>query len=300
VDNTTEAGAQAPPVPPWFQLAVGIMAASCSAILIRYAGDAEALAISFWRCAGGALLLAPYARRRVRDMRPFDYRLPLVAGAFLAVHFATWITSLELTTVAASVLLVSTTPVFSAVAGRFLFDERLPGGAWAGIALALAGTALLSGGDVVAGSAAGDALALAGGAAAAGYVMAGQRARRDLGVIEYAAVTYAVSAALLLAACVAGRVPLYGYDGRTWAAVVAIVAGPQLLGHTLINSVLKNIDATTVAVAVMVEPVVTILLAFVLLGEIPSLLVYPAGVAILGGIGLVSQVRRSGAEVTAT
>lgn len=300
MNGTLESQAGAPPVPAWLQLTVGISAASFSAILIRYADGAGALAISFWRCAGGALLLAPFARRGLGGMARTDYRLPLIAGAFLAVHFATWITSLELTTVAASVLLVSTTPIFSAVAGRMIFGERLATGAWLGIALALVGTALIGGGDLAGGSLLGDVLALAGGAAAAGYVMAGQRARRDLGVVEYATLTYAVSAVLLLIVCVAGGVRLIGYDGGTWAAVMGIVIGPQLLGHTLINSVLKSIDATTVAVAVMIEPVITILLAFLLLGEVPSLLVYPAGVALLAGIGLVSQVRRPRAEVTTT
>lgn len=270
----------------------GISAASTSAILVRYATDAPALAISFWRCLAGAAVLAPFAGRGIGRMERTGYRLPAIAGAFLAVHFASWISSLSLTTVASSVLLVSTTPIFVAVAARLFFRERLKSLGWMGIALAMAGTALVSGGGGLGGSSImGDALALVGGATAGGYVMAGARARQDLGILEYAVVTYAAAAVLLLPVCVVAGVDLWGYGSETWWAIAGLIAGPQLLGHTVINLVLSEIDATTVSVMIMVEPVITIALAFVLLDEVPSLLVYPGGLAILAGIYLVSTQR---------
>jgi drug/metabolite transporter (DMT)-like permease len=282
----------------WVLLAVGVLAASVSAILIRYADDAEPLAISFWRCAAGSALLLPFARRRVRALPRAQARLPLIAGIFLALHFATWITSLELTTVAASVLLVSTTPIFVAVAAWWLFKERQTTTMWIGIGVALAGTTLIAlaqeGGDE---SLLGNLLALAGGAAAGGYVLAGRAARRALGILEYAVVTYAVAAVLLVVACAAGSVPLWGYDAETWWAITAIVAGPQLLGHTTINLVLDDIDPTTVSVTIMAEPVIATALAYMLFDEVPSLLVYPGGVAILIGIYMVTVMRRTPAVI---
>jgi len=277
----------------WAKLAVGIAGASMSAILIRYARDAEPLAIAFWRCLGGAAALGPFAARRMGAMGKNAFALPAVAGLFLAVHFASWITSLELTTVAASVLLVSTTPVFTALAGRVVFGRRLPALAAAGMVGALSGMAVITGIDLAGGSLGGDALAVAGAATAAGYVMAGERARAGLGILEYATLTYGIAAACLLAACALGGVALWGFSAPTWLAIAVIVAGPQLLGHTMINLVLKDIDATTVSVIVMIEPVLTILLAFVLLGEVPGTLVYPGGALILGGIYLVSRARRT-------
>lgn len=280
----------------WSLLALGVVAASVSAILVKYASGAEALAISFWRCALGALLLAPFARSGLRAMERSAFILPAVAGAFLAVHFATWIRSLDLTTVASSVLLVSTTPIFVALTAWLVFKDRLPGVGWLGIVLALGGTALVAGVDLGGTSFSGNLLALAGGAMAAGYVLAGGVARRTLWILEYAVVTYAAAAVLLLVVCLAAGVDLTGYPSTTWWALAGIVVGPQLLGHTVINLVLKDIDATTVSAAIMAEPVIAITLALVLFGEVPSMLVYPGGAAILAGIYLVSTTaRRPGA-----
>jgi len=281
----------------WSLLALGVVAASVSAILVRYAEGAEALAISFWRCVLGALLLAPFARSGLRDMKRPAFTMPVIAGAFLAVHFATWIRSLELTTVASSVLLVSTTPIFVALIAWFAFKDRLPAVGWTGIVIALGGTAVVAGVDLGGTSFAGNLLALAGGAMAAGYVLAGGVARRTLGILEYAVVTYAAAAVLLLVVCLAAGVDLIGYPSITWWALAGIVVGPQLLGHTVINLVLKDIDATTVSAVIMAEPVFAITLAFVLFDEVPSMLVYPGGAAILAGIYLVSTTARRPGQI---
>ncbi|MDQ3767709.1 MAG: DMT family transporter [Actinomycetota bacterium] len=280
---------------PWLRLGLAILVTSSSAILVRYAEGAPALALAFWRCALGAICLAPWARVRFLGMTPRQYLLPALAGAFLAVHFGTWISSVGLTTVASAILLVSTTPIFVATADRVLFEVRLTGRGWVGIALAIAGVGAIGGGDFAGGSIAGDALALAGAIAAAGYLMAGQRARRNLGTLEYATIAYGFAAVALLLACGIARVPLWGWSGRTWLIVALMAAGPQLLGHTMINFVLKAFDATTVTVTVMLEPVVTILLAFVFLDEVPSPLVLPGGAAILAGIYAVARSQRPAA-----
>jgi drug/metabolite transporter (DMT)-like permease len=275
----------------WALLAVGVGAASVSAILIRYAGDAHPLAISFWRCAAGAATLVPFARLSRIGAR--EVKVSLLSGAFLALHFGTWITSLELTTVAASVLLVSTTPIFVGLAERFIFSERLHSIAWIGIVASFLGAGLIGGGDLSGSNLLGNLLALIGGATAGGYVLAGRDARRTLGIIDYAVVTYAAAAAFLLVACLTADVPLGGFAPQTWWALIAIVAGPQLLGHTMINLVLRDIDATTVSVMIMAEPLIATFLAYVLFTEIPSLLAYPGGVAILVGIYLVTVGRRA-------
>ncbi len=274
-------------------LAVGVFSVGVSAILIRYAGRADPLAISFWRCAAGALALAPFGRRGFATLTPRRAGLPVIAGAFLAVHLASWITSLELTTVANSVLLVCTTPIFTALAARYLFRERFRSVVWLGIRLALAGTALIAGGAGGEGQASlsGDALALFGAITVAGYTIAGEVARRRLGIVEYAVLAYGAAALLLLAVCLVAGVPLLGYPAQTWLAIAGIVVGPQLLGHTILNFLLRDLDATTVTVAVMAEPPIAIALAFVLFSEAPSVLVYPGGAAIVAGIYLVSVHR---------
>ena len=277
---------------PWAVLALGVGAASISAILVRYADGADPLAMAFWRCVAGAAALTPFATRGLRAGGRSALGAPAVAGIFLALHFATWMTSVNLTTVAASVLLVSTTPIFVAVAALVLYKERLPSLAWTGIFLATGGAAAVGGGSLGGSSLDGNLLAVAGAATAGGYVMAGEVARRTQGILEYAVVTYSVSGAVLLVVCLARDVALAGYPAGTWWAIAGLVVGPQLLGHTLINLVLSDIDATTVSVSIMAEPVIATALAWMLFDEVPTWLLYPGGVAILAGIYMVSVARR--------
>ncbi len=284
----------------WALLWSATVIASTAAIFIRYAHEAGPLAIAFWRCALGALALAPFAGSQLTRVPRRELAVSAAAGAFLALHFGTWIASVDLTTIAASVLLVSTTPVFVALAAWTLFGDRLPVAGWAGIGLAIAGAGavvLSAAGAGGRSSLLGNALALAGGAAAAGYLLAGQQARKSLGILPYAVVAYGAAAALLLAVCMAAGVPLAGYRSETWLAIGLIVIGPQLLGHTLINFVLKDIDATTIAVTILVEPIVATALALVLFSELPSWLVLPGGAALLAGVYLVSKVRRPPAVI---
>ena len=277
----------------WTLLALAISAGSLSAILIRYAGAAEPLAIAFWRCAAGAVVLAPFGRRGFAKLAGGGWKLPLVAGAFLAVHFGTWITSVDKTTVANSVLLLSTIPVFTALAARILLREKMRQAVWVGIGLALAGTAVIAvpGGEEGRASLVGDTLALIGAITLAGYAFTGQISRRRLGIVEYSVITYGAAALLLLPVCLAAGISLSGYPASTWLALAGILAGPQLLGHTVLNFVLKELDSTTVTAAIMAEPPIAIALAFVLFSEAPSVWVYPAGLAILCGILIVSVSR---------
>jgi len=278
---------------PWVLLAVGVLGASVSAILVVYAQGAAPLAISFWRCAAGAAVLAPFAVRKLRALDLRQNRLPALAGLFLAAHFATWITSLELTTVAASVLLVTSSPAFVALLAWWVLDERLRSAAWIGVGLTVVGAALVAGGDLSGARLEGNLLAIAGAITVGVYMLAGQVARRELGILEYSVITYAVAAAVLLPICLLVGVRLWGYDGQTWLALLGLLGGPQLLGHTVLNYVLKDLGATTVAVAVMAEPLIASVLALALFGQVPPLLIYPGGAAILAGIYIVSTRGKS-------
>jgi drug/metabolite transporter (DMT)-like permease len=274
----------------WALLAMGVTAASTAAILVRYATAAEPLALSFWRCAAAAVALAPFARRKLGGMGG-SARLPAYSGLFLALHFAFWITSLRLTTVAASSLLVSTTPIFAALAAWVLWRERLPWRVWAGIGATAVGVALVGGGGLGGSSLLGNLFALAGGATAAGYAMTGRRARLLMGTLEYAVVAYAAAAAALLVACLVTGAALWGYDAETWASVAGLVVGPQILGHTLINFALRDIDVVSVSISIMAEPVIATVLALLLLKETPPPLVVPGGLLLLAGIYVVTTAQ---------
>lgn len=273
-------------------LAVALLAVSWSAPLVRLAVGAPALAIGFWRTAISTAVFAPVVLTRHRsEVRRLGRRalfLLLASGAALAVHFAAWIASIGLTTVASSVLLVSSQPVFVAL-GSALMGEPLTRAGWAGIALAMIGAALVAGGDAGRGSRplVGAMLALLGAVAAAAYFLAGRRLRREVSAITYSTAVYGVAAVILGTALAVARLPAAGYRPGTWLAILAIALGPQILGHTILNQLLGQVGATKLSVAILVEPVGAALIAAVLFGERPPLLVLPGGAAVLAGIWIV-------------
>ena len=181
---------------------------STSAPLIREA-DAPTLAIAFWRNAFAVLALWPVVglrhRKELADLGRLERRRCIVAGLWLGAHFATWIPSLSYTSVASSVALVATQPVWAALVARWR-GERVPRQAWTGIGIALAGVVLLAGVDLSLSARAlfGDALALAGGILAAAYVTVGADARRTVSTTVYTAICYSVAAGLLGVACLGG------------------------------------------------------------------------------------------------
>jgi drug/metabolite transporter (DMT)-like permease len=292
-----------PARPPTIDLALlglAVVAVSTSAPLIRGA-DAPSLSIAFWRNAlalpilGAALLARPATRREARDLDGRERRLILIAGLFLAAHFAAWVPSLSFTSVASSVALVATQPVWAAVIARWRGDH-VPRLAWWGIGSAMAGTVVLTGVDLSISTRAlfGDMLALLGGALAAAYVTVGAEVRRTVSTTVYATACYGVAAVALLAVCLVGRQQLVGYDGHTWLLLVATVLGPQLLGHTLVNRVLATISPVIVSVAILFEIVGAALLAWLAFDEVPPASAVPAALLIAAGVVLV--VRANPAE----
>lgn len=270
-------------------LALGVLAVSFSAPLIRLA-DAPPLAVAFYRNLFAAAVLLPLALlRHPQEFRSLGGRqtgLLVLSGFLLAVHFAAWIPSVTLTTVAASTVLVTSQPVWAAVGARLLYGERLPPAAGVGIAVALAGAVLISGADFAVSTRAfaGDLLALVGGITAAGYLLIGRRQRQRLSLLTYTGVVYAICSALLLVAVTASGTPLGGFEPKVWLLLGLMALGPQILGHTVFNYLLRDLDATVVAVAIMGEPLGASLLAVFLFGEVPPLSAVLGGVLVLAGI----------------
>ena len=273
-------------------LVVGVLAVSTSGILIRLA-DAPPLAISFWRCALGAVALLPFALRARRRFGPMDAgqrRQLMGAGLFLAAHFAAYITSLSFTTVASAAVLVTSAPLFVGAGAAIFLGEAPSRRTWAGIALAMAGAvgiALADAEALVTGRALiGDGLAFAGAALVAGYLIIGRAARARLPLSRYAAGVYGVAAAALLIAAVATGSALVGYTAATWWAIAGLVVGPQLLGHTVFNSLLVSVPPTVIAVVVIAEPVGSGILAYLLLDEAPSRGFWLAAPLLVAGVAL--------------
>jgi drug/metabolite transporter (DMT)-like permease len=289
---------------PRLGLAAGVVCVSWAAILVRLA-DASPLAIAAWRMLLAGAVSAGFAlARRRRELADLDRRgwaLLGAAGLALAVHFATWVSSLRLTSVASSVALVTTQPVWVALLARAALGERVAPRTGAGIGLAVLGGAAMAGSDVALGARAlaGDLLALAGAVAAAAYFVAGRRVRARLSLGAYVGVVYPGAAAALLAFSLAGGAPLAGYSARTWTALALLAVVPQLLGHSLLNWSLRWLSGTFVAVAILAEPVVSSALAIPVLGEWPSPLQVAGGAVLLAGVALAATGEATAAAALA-
>jgi drug/metabolite transporter (DMT)-like permease len=255
------------------------------------------LAIAFWRNAAGAVALVPVLLTRERStlsgLRPRDLVSSVVAGLFLAAHFAAWLPSLSMTSVAASTALVTTTPIWTALVAR-LSGVRLPAPVWWGLVLAVVGAALIAGVDVTVSREAleGDGLATLGAIFAAGYVLAGARARQRLATSAYTIVCYSVCALVVAVAALIAGSPLAGFSARDWLLILAITVCAQLLGHTLLNLVLSSVGPTVVSLAVLLEVPGALIVALVLLQQAPPLLALPGMAAVVVGVALVVRGSR--------
>lgn len=304
-------------------LLVGIVAVSTSAILARYAmgtspevltaapGAAPALAVAFWRTAGGALALAPAAlRAELRGPGSVSRRhhgLLALSGAALGLHFALFQGSLALTTVASAVTLATMSPIFVALGGWWLLRESTSRRVWIGMGITIVGAVMIGVADAAGHefglrALTGDAMAFGSALAVTGYFLVGRATRRRVRATTYSALVYAWAALGLVAACLSLGVPLLGYSPVTWLALAGIVVGPQLLGHTVFNTLLSTVSATVIAIAVLAEPVGAGLLAWFLFGELPAGWFWLGAPLVLAGVAVATVSRRSGreaAEVTA-
>lgn len=280
----------------WLFLGVGVLGVSLSAPLTALL-TAPALALGVWRNAIGAAALLPVGlTRRSGELA----RLPratllrsALAGVLLAGHFAAWLPSLSLTSVAAATALVCTTPIWTALAARLVGAPVSPR-VWIGLTLAVLGTAVIAGVDVTVSTEAllGDLLALAGGIFSAGYVLVGAQVRRQVSTTTYAIVCYLTCAAVLAVAALIFGVPLIGFSTRDWLLILAITVVAQLLGHTVFNKVVKDVGPTVVGLVLLLEVPGAALLAWVLLGQVPPLLALPGLVLVIAGVALVVRDAR--------
>lgn len=295
-----------------FALLTAILAVSTSSVFIRFAQEeAPSLVIAALRLTCAALLLAPLVwtrhRRELQCLTRQEFKLACISGIFLAVHFATWISSLEYTSVASSVVFVSTGPLWVALFSPALLNEQLSPASIVGLIIAILGGLIIGVSDactwdrglqcpefnqILQGRAMwGNLLALVGAWAVSGYLMIGRklRATRSVSLIPYIFLVYGLCAlALILIMFAAGQSPL-GYPTRTYGWIFLLAAFPQLIGHSTYNWVLRYIPATLVAIVTLVEPVGSAVLAYFVLREIPTYGVLIGGMLILSGIYFASR-----------
>lgn len=284
-------------VPLYRVVLMGVVAVSFGAILVRLA-EAPSLVIATYRLVLASLIVAPVGLLRrwgeLRALSRGDLAWAGLSGALLTLHFAFWISSLEYTTVASSVVFVSTSPIFVGVASHFLTRDKLSLAMSAGIAVALLGGMVIGWNDLELGGQAlrGDLLAIVGAGMVGGYFMAGRKLRPTTSLLAYVTVVYSVAALGALVLCVLTKQRLAGYSVQTYVMLLLLAVGPQIIGHSSLNWALRHLPAAAVGVVTLGEPVGSTVLACLLLSEVPSPLKVAGGGLILAGIYLSLQQRK--------
>jgi drug/metabolite transporter (DMT)-like permease len=275
---------------PGVALVVATVAVSFSAILIRFADD-DAATIVWLRMGMAAVLLAPWvlrdARRHVMPRGRTQMSLVLASGALLAGHFLLWTASLQYTSIAASVLLVSTHPIIVTPLGRRLLGERVSRRTLIAVAIALLGMVVTCAGDfrIDSRAVAGDLLAIGGAVCLAGYLLIGRGVRSQLGVAGYSAVVYAVVCVIAALTAVAGGTA-HLPSPKVALACVGLAVVCTIGGHTVYNWALRHVQVLLVSLSFLGEPPLAALLALAFFGALPGLATFVGGVLILAGLAL--------------
>jgi len=295
VSSPAVASTSKPWINPYLAILVGVFAVSFSSILVRIC-SAPPLIIAAYRLIFTFCFLAPFSltggASSLRGMSGRQIALAAASGVFLALHFVTWFTSLKYTSIASSVVLVTTQPLFVVLGSFIFFRERVPRKALYGGLLAFAGSLVIGATDFQVGQRAflGDLIALFAAVMVSGYLLLGRKLRGDVELTGYTFVTYGASSLTLVLAALVSRQPFYPYPGRDWLLFVALALVCTVMGHTVFNWVLRYVQASVVSVSVLGEPLGAILWAAVFLGETPTPRQAVGGALIFSGLFLFTRV----------
>ena len=286
-----------PPFNPSLALISGVLAVSTGAIFAKLA-EAPALVIAAYRVGLASLILAPIAWWQARDellgLEKKDYMLALLSGFFLALHFSTWISSLSYTSVANSVVLVNTNPLWVGILTPLISKDRLTLMTKIGIVISVIGGAIIGAGDFATGGQAlwGDFLALLGSICAAVYLLLGRNLRRKLSLLAYVIICYGSAAIILWVLVIALGLQVVGFSSGTYAAFAGMALISQIIGHTSYNWALKWFSASLIAVSLLGEPIGATILAYIIFDETLTWTKLIGGSLILAAIYLAARGRQ--------
>jgi drug/metabolite transporter (DMT)-like permease len=278
-------------------LTLGVMGVSAGSLFVRLA-DSPALATAAYRMTFSFLMLLPLAllkrRKEIFSLSKREMGACALAGFFLALHFGTWISSLDHTSVANSVVLVNTIPIWIGIMGPLLIGEKSNWKFWLACTLCLIGAFVLCGKGFGLSfeTAQGDGLALMGAFFVALYLMIGRNLRKKLSLLTYATLCYGSASVFLWIALVVSGQQAGGFSSDTWLALFCLATVSQIFGHTLYNWSLQWIRAGIVSIALLGEPIGAIILAWAFLGEGITVQQGIGGSLILGGVYLVARQER--------
>ncbi|HBD64247.1 MAG TPA: EamA family transporter [Clostridiales bacterium] len=268
----------------------GTFFTSLSSIIIRFS-EAPALVISAYRMLfTSLLLLIPVmlkSRGEFRNITKKEYMLCTVSGIFLALHFASWISSIKMTSIANSTILVSCSPIFVALANYFFTKEKLSRKMAVGISMSLAGTVIIatgSLGDSASNMMLGNTLAFLGAVFVAGYLVIGGVVRKNMSAGVYVFIVYSVSTAALFIMCLVSKTPIYPYSAKEFMLFATLAFFCSILGHTVYNYMVKYVSSTLISVSTLSEPIFASIMAIIIFREIPSVHTVIGGSVIIAGI----------------
>ncbi|MBW2005033.1 MAG: EamA family transporter [Deltaproteobacteria bacterium] len=259
-------------------VSIGIVAISFASIFIRFCNDVPSIMIATYRLTLSSVILLIVAKSKGIRLSSYNKRhilLGMLGGFFLALHFSFWISSLKFTSVASSVVLVATNPIFVGLFSYLFFKEKQPAELILGIILSFSGSIILAVGDFgVQGLTGqnpsfllGDILAFLGAIMASGYLMVGSKLREKMDVLPYISMVYTFSASFLLITSLSLGIPFTGYKPSSYFYMVLLAIVPQLIGHTAFNWALKHLKASMVAITILGEPIGASILAYIIFGE---------------------------------
>lgn len=267
-------------------LALALLAISWGAPLARMT-QAHPLAVALWRLTLAAAFLTPWVWGRHRSL-PRGLAQGSWAGLFLGLHFGLWIPSLFLTSVSASVVLVTTQPLWVLLLQGKVLGQRVQGRNLLSFALAFAGVCLIAWGDAQVSPRAllGDLMALGGALCMAGYLLVGTKLRARVPLDAYLWLVNGTGAALLWALVLALGVKPWPHTLTSWAPLLGMALGPTLVGHTLLNWALAHLPTYQVNLTVLLEPALASFWVWLFLGEAPPLHVVPGALLVLTALAL--------------
>lgn len=279
-------------MPVWIVLTLGVAAISSAAILVRLLPAVPAVAIAAWRLTFATLITLPIAYTR-RELTVSDRKLLLpgmLGGAFLALHFFLWFSSLKMTTVASSVVLGTTTPIWVSLVSHFFLGEKLSRREWIGILVAVGGGFLVGAGDISLSQRhlLGDFVALISAWAISIYFLIGRGLRKRLSLLNYTSIVYTTAAVLLMFFTIASGVSPVSFAARDYFILLMLAVFPQLIGHNSLNWALSRLKASLVTVSVLGEAVLSGIAAAIIFKEMPQPLALPGYILIISGIYLAT------------
>lgn len=257
---------------------IGIVAISFASIFIRFCSDVPSIMIATYRLTLSSAILLIIAKSKGIRFSSYNKKhllMGILGGFFLSLHFSFWISSLKFTSVASSVVLVATNPIFVGIFSYLFFKEKQPAELILGIILSFLGSIILIVGDSGLQDLTvqnpsfllGDILAFLGAIMASCYLMVGSKLREEMDVLPYISMVYTFSASFLLISSISLGVPFTGYEPSSYFYMVLLAIVPQLIGHTAFNWALKHLKASMVAITILGEPIGASILAYIIFRE---------------------------------